>query len=127
VITQQYIDNNVPPTRNYDTVINIAPVSASPDELALLEGRMHQAVQRAVVYPMAASEMHLLGRVQVAFTLHDGRVEDVGMVRGSGFPILDRAALAAVRSASYPNTPTVQQDRSLRFRVWVAFRPTGDD
>jgi len=47
------------------------------------------------------------GSVVVGFMiLRDGTVRDVRLVRGSGFSILDRNALEAVRSASpFPRPP----------------------
>lgn len=47
------------------------------------------------------------GRVVVAFViLPDGAVRDVRVVRGSGFSVLDRNAVEAVRSASpFPHPP----------------------
>jgi protein TonB len=93
------------------------------NELALFQGRVRQAVQRAVVYPMATREMRELGRAEVSFTLRDGQREEVGLAQSSGSPLLDRAAIAAVRGASYPAAPPSAQGQAMRFLVWVAFRP----
>jgi periplasmic protein TonB len=104
-----------------------APAAASPDEMARFEGQVRQAVQRAVVYPMAAREAHEIGRTQVAFILRGDRAADPAVAQSSGFPILDRAALAAVRDARYPSPPAALGGRELRFLVWVQFQLGEDD
>jgi protein TonB len=101
--------------------------AARPDELALFEGQVRQAVQRAVVYPMSARVSHETGRTRVAFTLQGGRADDPALVESSGFPILDRAALAAIRDARYPSPPTALGGREMRFLVWVQFQRGEDD
>lgn len=101
--------------------------AASLDAMALFEGQVHRAIQRAVVYPAAARMAHESGRTRVAFTLSGGRADDAVVVRSSGFPMLDRAALAAVRDARYPAPPPALSGRALRFVIWVEFKPSDDD
>ncbi len=88
---------------------------------------MRRAVQRAVAYPMAARMARETGRTQVRFVLRGGHVSDVAVVRSSGFPLLDRAAVAAVHGAGYPPPPAALQGRDMRFVVWVAFRLREED
>lgn len=68
---------------------------------------LREAIQREISYPVVARRMGWEGRVVVAFViLPDGGVRDVRVVRGSGFPVLDRSAVEAVRSASpFPHPP----------------------
>ncbi len=68
---------------------------------------LREAIQREISYPAVARRMGWEGRVVVAFViLPDGDVRDVRVVRGSGFPVLDRSAVNAVRSASpFPHPP----------------------
>lgn len=68
---------------------------------------LKEAIQREISYPAVARRMGWEGRVVVAFViLPDGAVRDVRVVRGSGFPVLDRSAVEAVRSASpFPLPP----------------------
>lgn len=101
--------------------------AASPRALALFEGQVRQAVQRAVAYPMAARVARQTGRTQVGFTLNAGRVGAVRVLRSSGFPMLDQAALAAVRDARYPPPPAALAGRAMQFEVWVVFRVPDDD
>ncbi len=70
-------------------------------------GYLREAIQREIAYPAVARKMGWEGSVVVGFTiLRDGTVRDVRLVRGSGFSILDRNALEAVRSASpFPRPP----------------------
>ncbi len=88
---------------------------------------MRQAVQRAAAYPMAARAAHENGRAQVAFMLHGGVVSGVSLVHSSGFPLLDQAALAAVRNARYPQPPPPLAGVDTRFVVWVQFRVPDDE
>jgi protein TonB len=106
-----------------------APVeaAASPDVLALFEGEVRQAVQHAATYPMAARVAREAGRAQVSFSLRGGQPGDVVLVQSSGFPMLDQAALAAVRAATYPAPPPTRVGRDMRFIVWVQFRRVDDD
>lgn len=121
----RHVARVVPAPRPPPTPARVA--AASPDVLALFEGQVRQAVQRAVAYPMAARVAHERGRVQVGFMLRDGRAAEVAVLRSSGFPLLDRAAMAAVRGASYPTPPAALQGREMRFVVWVAFRLPEED
>lgn len=58
-------------------------------------------------YPSTASERGMEGDLLLTFTIHrDGRVSDVLVASSSGFDLLDRAAAAAVQSASpFPPLP----------------------
>ncbi len=69
---------------------------------------LREAIQREISYPAMARKKGWEGRVVVAFViLPDGAVRDVRVVRGSGFSVLDRNAVEAVRSASpFPHPPT---------------------
>jgi protein TonB len=61
--------------------------------------RVQEEIDRSP-YPAAAAARRWTGKVRVAFIIAaDGTVEDARVVRSSGRDILDRAALAAVRSA----------------------------
>lgn len=96
-------------------------VSASPDEIALFEDRVREAIQSAVVYPAAARMLGRQGRVRVAFDYRDGAVSNVHIVQGTGFGPLDSAAIAAVRNAQYPQPTTKLRHKRLHMVVWVRF------
>jgi protein TonB len=95
--------------------------------MARYQGQVRQAVQRTTVYPMGARASHQTGRAQVAFTLQGDKAGEPTLVQSSGFPILDRAALAAVRDARYPPPPPTLAGREMRFLVWVEFQRGEDD
>jgi protein TonB len=85
-----------------------------------LRGRIRNAVQAAVHCPAAARMMELSGKAAVAFDYRDGAlIGGVQLTRSTGTPMLDAAALAAVRDAHYPDPPPEIVNHLLRFLVWV--------
>jgi len=60
---------------------------------------LHRALQDAMKYPRRAKRRRLEGVALVEFTVYrEGRLEGIQLREGSGFPILDEAALNTVRS-----------------------------
>lgn len=115
-----------------DTSASAAPPTATPtgvgtpasaDQEASLEARIHDAVQAAVHYPAAARMMGVTGRARVRFDYRSGAVANPTLAQSSGTPMLDKAALAAARSAHYPQAPAPIEGRLLRLLVWVEFQP----
>lgn len=87
---------------------------------AVLRDRIREAVQAAVRCPAAARMMGLSGKAGVAFDYRDGGIMGgVQLSRSAGAPMLDAAALAAVRDAHYPNAPPEVATHVLRLLVWV--------
>ncbi len=84
---------------------------------------MAQAVQRAATadYPDAAQMAHENGEVGLAFVFDDGAVSDVEVTQSSGYPMLDAAAMQAVRDANYPPEPADFAGRSHSVHVMVRF------
>jgi len=69
-------------------------------------GYLRDDIQRGIAYPPVARRMGWEGNVVVSFRIHpDGSASDIRVVRGSGFAVLDRNAVEAVRSASPFRTP----------------------
>lgn len=99
------------------------PPAPSPDMMAGFDSQVRSAIQAAVAFPFAAREMHQYGQARVEFDYLDGKVSGVGLVQSSGFPLLDPAALAAVRTAHYPPPPRDAQGRKLHYVLWVRFDP----
>jgi protein TonB len=95
--------------------------------LSGLEARIRQAVQDAAIYPAAARIMRLQGRTQVRFDYADGTAATLGVATSSSSPILDRAALAAVRNAALPHAPAPIGTRKLPVLVWVDFHLVQQD
>lgn len=83
--------------------------------------KVHTAVQAAHYYPPAAEALHYAGRVRVEFHLRDGVPGAARLLVASGFGLIDRAALQAVQSAHYPETPPELRGSDLVFQVWVEF------
>ena len=83
-------------------------------------------MQAALRYPAAARMMGVTGRTRVAFAYRDGAVDGIGVVQSAGTPMLDVAALAAVRSARYPPPSDAIAGQTLRLLVWVEFLPGQD-
>lgn len=105
----------------------VAAPSASPDAMALFEGQVNAAVQSALYYPPAARMLNRQGRVRVAFDYRDGVASAIRVIQSSGFPLLDKAAIATVGKARYPEPPPALQHRLVHMTVWVQFRETSDD
>jgi protein TonB len=108
-----------PDTRPAMPVAAAAPTSGS--ERAAFEAQLRAAVQASVRYPAAARMMHLTGRTLVAFDYQDGVASGARVAQSSGSDELDQAALAAVRSATFPRPPKDLAGTTLRFDVWVRF------
>lgn len=105
------------------------PSAPAVDTVATFEDRVRLAVQAAVDthYPPAARMLHQKGQAQVSFDFENGLVNAIQLVRSSGYPLLDAAALATVRDAQYPAPPPALQNHLLSFVVWVKFRLAGED
>jgi protein TonB len=91
---------------------------------ATLQGRIRAAIQAALHYPAAAAAMQLTGRAQVQLDYQSGAVRNIQMKQSAGSPLLDRAALAAVRDAHYPAAPAEVGNRTLPLLVWVELQMT---
>ena len=85
------------------------------------------AIKRAVqsvadqVYPSAAQMAHETGEPVIAFTYLNGTITNVTLVQPSGFPLLDAAALQAVRIAPYPAPPAAFANHSYTWMIAVEF------
>lgn len=68
---------------------------------------IRDAVMRRVTYPEHARRKGWSGKVLLSFIVsEDGSVHDLKVVRGSGFPLLDREAVEAVtRATPFPRPP----------------------
>jgi protein TonB len=111
-----------PPTPTPPPAPPVIP-QPSAGEIDLFQAQMAQAVQRAANadYPPAAQMARENGNAYVDFTFTDGAVSKVTIVQSSGFPLLDEAALQAVRDAAYPQEPPDFAGHSHSVRVIVRF------
>ncbi len=100
------------------------PVPPSMGEVDLFRLAMRQAVQAVAndVYPPGAANAHESGAPQISFTYLDGAVSDIAVARSSGYPLLDAAAMQAVRIAHYPPEPADFHGQAERITVAVIFQ-----
>lgn len=86
-------------------------------------GQIVTRLRRALRYPREAKRERLRGEVRVAFTIgSNGAVGNIRVVRSSGSPILDRAAVETVqRAAPFPAIPAGAGRSSWPFTVPLAF------
>jgi protein TonB len=63
--------------------------------------RLKERIESAWRYPAEAAEEGIHGDLVIKFTIKkNGRLGDVEIIRGSGYPILDKAATEALKEAS---------------------------
>lgn len=87
--------------------------------------RLKAAIQAAVIYPAAARNMGLRGRVRVEFYFRDGVSSRLRIVQSGGSGMLDAAALAAVTGAAVPPLPETLRGREMTYQVTVVFELKG--
>ncbi|PVB62397.1 energy transducer TonB [Labrenzia sp. 011] len=87
------------------------------------KGKILAKLRRAKRYPRQARRENLSGTVQVAFTIsRSGAVSGIRVVRSSGQPVLDQAALDMVRRAApMPKFPAGMTVGRLSLQVPVRF------
>jgi protein TonB len=100
------------------------PPTPSLGEVDAFRVAMHDAVQAVAneVYPQSAQMAHETGGPIVSFVFLDGAVSDVTLVQSSGYPLLDQAAMQAVRIAQYPAEPADFRGQPHTVTVEVDFR-----
>ena len=104
-------------------VASAASQAVASDAQASFEGRLLQIIQAEARrnYPAAARMMGMKGQAVISFEYHDGKVRVLGLVRSSGSPALDRAALAAVQNAAVPLPPAELAGKTLSDLVHVQY------
>jgi protein TonB len=76
-------------------------------------------------YPDEARQRGEEGRLAVRFTMdRSGRVTDVEVVRGSGSPALDRAAVAMLQDAALPPLPKAMPQATVTVTVQIRYALT---
>ncbi|PYM61096.1 MAG: hypothetical protein DMD79_13850 [Candidatus Rokuibacteriota bacterium] len=83
---------------------------------------LRQRIQERLTYPAGAVRRRLEGTVEVEVLVDvDGRPERARVVGGEGAPLLQEAALRAVRDATPLPFPAGVAPRRLRIRLPVVF------
>jgi periplasmic protein TonB len=73
-------------------------------------------------YPEEARERGDEGRVGIRFTVNRyGQVENTAIVRSSGSPLLDQAALALLRGAVMPAFPPSMREARITITTTVRY------
>lgn len=87
------------------------------------KGKVRSKVQRHFRYPKSADRAGVKGTVTVSFTVSaSGEVSGIRIVGGSGSPVLDEAALNAVRKAEpFPKIPEDANRSSWPFTLPLQF------
>ncbi|MDE8349577.1 MAG: energy transducer TonB [Acidocella sp.] len=100
-----------------------APAAPSAGELDLFRTAMRTAVRQAARTPPSAVMAHQFGVARVSFNFLDGVVSNIAVVNSSGYPLLDDAAMQAVREAHYPPVPSDMAGHAENVQVDVIFHP----
>ena len=99
----------------------LPPPGSKPDLSLEYAAKVRAAVQAAVFYPPAAASLRFSGRVRLEFHLKDAVPGEAHVLLSSGMGIIDRAALQAVQSAHYPESPADMRGSDRVYQVWVEF------
>jgi protein TonB len=89
---------------------------------ASFELAVRAAIARAQVYPLVAKQRGITGSARVELVIaRDGTLVSVRLARSSGFAVLDRASLEAVRNADIPAAPPELTRSRFDMAVTIAF------
>ena len=96
---------------------------------ATFVGQLRAYIKSITRYPNSkeARLLHPSGAAEVGFTLsRGGEVQDVSLIKSSGFGVLDQQAVSIVRGGTYPRIPdnAWAGASAHRFTVTVEFLPT---
>jgi protein TonB len=91
--------------------------------LSSYQAKLAAHLRRFRIYPAEAEARGLTGVAMVSFTVRrDGGLAAVRLTRGSGYAVLDDAALAMVRRAApFPPMPETISSSTLSIAVPVSF------
>jgi len=101
--------HKAPATKNsIDSAVNSSKTYTPEDRYVKLNfSYIRDIIQKNIAYPHMARKRGLEGKVVVSFIVcADGEAQDITITESSGFEILDRSAVEAVRKASpFPKPP----------------------
>ncbi len=87
---------------------------------------MKEKIEMAWVYPQEAQSTGQQGMTTLQFVvLHSGQVKEVKVIRTSGFPLLDKYAVKAVREAHFNPMPDQWPDPQLTITANFIYRLVG--
>jgi len=99
--------------------------SADPNVLNRYRASLYAAVKNRLRYPATAERQGISGTAQIRFTLdRSGQVISASLVRSSGNPLLDQAALATARpGSSLPAAPASIPQQQFTVTAPLRFDP----
>jgi TonB family protein len=113
-----------PPREATTPVLAAQVVPAKTPDHSEYMAKVRSAVQQAFEYPAAASALGLHGRVKVKFRLNQKMPSNAQVLISSGVSMIDRAAIASVMKAHYPDPTTDVNLSQLEFEIWIEYRPS---
>ncbi len=98
-------------------------LTSRDDAIRSFLAQVRRRIDRSKHYPFAARRRHMEGRVTVRFAIRpDGSVDGLEVAESSKMPLLDKAALEAVRQAApFPEFPKEQLRHSLVVEIGIVF------
>jgi TonB family protein len=126
--TQQAVPSESPSVQTVrnETAAPAAPAQTPPmtshtlDPALAYNVKLAAAVQAAFEVPGSAKALAFKGKSRVEFTLHDGVATSIRVIQGSGLGAVDRAAIKAVESATFPMPPVELKNKVGTYQIWVA-------
>ncbi|MBM1169469.1 cell envelope integrity protein TolA [Microvirga arabica] len=102
-----------------------AAASADPTALNRYRATLYAAVKSRLRYPSSAESRGIVGTAEIRFTLdRSGQVLSVSLVRSTGNPLLDQAALATARpGSSLPSPPDSVPQQLFTITAPLRFSP----
>jgi protein TonB len=97
--------------------------TSNEDGIRSFLAQVRRRIDQSKQYPFAARRRHMEGRVTVRFAIRpDGSVDQLEVAKSSKIPLLDKAALEAVRQAApFPEFPKEQLRHSLVVEIGIVF------
>lgn len=112
--------NNAKPDNPNKVINNRASANLTHGEYNHLLIVLHNAIAKKQVYPSNAQLLGQRGTVTVGFHLQtSGRITDIRIEKSSGFVLLDKAAVAAIRAIN-PFT-AVKIEKNLMLTIQIQF------
>ncbi len=97
-----------------------AAQNAGADNLAALQSRLLSLIRSKTNYPRTAIRRKMQGEVLIEFKLQDGTLTDFVLVQGSGYKLLDEAALKLAKSLQ--GTLLLKAPGEISLRVPIIYR-----
>lgn len=96
------------------------PPVVTQTDVSAYNARLTAAAQAAFSLPQVAIDLNFRGKARIGFTMRDGVLSAMTVVKGSGLGVVDRAALKAVQSAQFPLPPDALRGKEMAYLIWVS-------